>query len=160
MDQRLVLGADETGLQCAAERDRPCGEPTGLQRLADALAGHHVGGGSGVTDEEDPFVRQRDPRRSAPGSARPLAPFEFGVRTERLDHVWPLQQVAPQLGHVAHLAVAVAEDPEPDVRPIAGQRERPRVAGEQVGFEPHDEALGGRSGHLAHVLAEGVPLAR
>ena len=41
--------------------------------------------------------------------------------------------------HVLAGAAAVAQHAEADVGPAAGQRERPGVAGQQVGVEPHDQ---------------------
>ena len=52
-----------------------------------------------------------------------------------------------------------AQDAEADVRPVAGERERPGVARQQIGLEPHVEPVGGGTGDVAHVLAEGVPFA-
>ena len=84
----------------------------------------------------------------------------LGVRRRAPRHVGPGEQLGPQRLHVAAPAAhRRAADPEADVGPPAGQRERPRVAGEQVGLEPHVQALGGRPGDVADVLAEGVPLA-
>ena len=48
--------------------------------------------------------------------------------------------------------VAVAQHAEADVGPAVGQRERPRVAGQQVGVEPHVQVLGRRAGDVAGVL--------
>ncbi len=55
--------------------------------------------------------------------------------------------------------VAVAQHAEAEVDAAAGQRERPRVPGQEVGLEPDVEVVARRSGDAAAVLPEGVPLA-
>jgi hypothetical protein len=83
----------------------------------------------------------------------------LGAVAQHGPDVGPVEQVAPDARHVldaGHLPAPL--DAEAHVGPSVGQRERPGVAGEQVGLEPHDQV--GRPGaHAGEVLAEGVPLA-
>ena len=55
-----------------ARHDRLGGEPAGEQRLADALAGHHVGGRGGVADEQHAAGGEAGLVDRGPGSATPV----------------------------------------------------------------------------------------
>ena len=82
------------------------------------------------------------PRRCGPGSARRCADPRVRTRRRAPRRLWArCSRSRHSVGHVADRALAVAEHAEPDVDPIAGQRERPGVAGQQVGLEPHDQSL-------------------
>ena len=70
------------------------------------------------------------------------------------------EEVGPQVLHVAGPPALLAQDAEADVRPVAGQRERPHVPREQIGLEPHVEPVGRWTRDLADVLTERVPLAQ
>ena len=60
--------------------------------------------------------------------------------------------------HRLDAPLTVAEHAEADVHPPAGERERPRVSGREVGLEPHVQLLGGGAGDVRGVLPEAVPL--
>ena len=143
-----------------AREDRFGGEPAGEQRLADAFAGHHVG------------RRRRRRRRTAcvrrssgdlvdAGRDRPrgvaILELEAGRRAPRRCGVGWSRSSQMRL-HRLDPAFAVAEHTEADVDATVGQRERPGVAGREVGLEPHVQLLGGRAGDVPGVLAEAVPL--
>ena len=61
--------------------------------------------------------------------------------------------------HVVGGDLAAPHDAEADVGVAVADRERPEVAGQEVGFEEDPEVAGGGRRHPAHVLAERVPLA-
>ena len=69
----LVARPATRRVERAGGEDRLGGQPPGEQRLADALAGHHVGGHRRVADEQHSTVGQRAPGRRGPGSATPCA---------------------------------------------------------------------------------------
>src|SRR5262249_22244205 len=143
----------------AAGDDRFGGEAAGEERLADALAGHHVGGHRRVTREQDALASERggvDARRDRP---RRMTALEDGGGTEGGAEVRAVEQAGPEVLHVLDPPPAVAQHAEADVGPPAGQRERPRVPREEVGVEPHEEVATGRAVDAPGVLAEGVPLA-
>ena len=73
--------------------------------------------------------------------------------------VWAFEQSAPLRLHVLDPPGAVAQHAEADVDTPLGEGERPRVAGQEVGFEPHVQVVGCRAGDVAGVGPEGVPLA-
>ena len=54
---------------------------------------------------------------------------------------------------------SAAPDAEADVGTTVRERERPRVAGQEVVVEPDDQLARGRTGDAVDVLAEGMPLA-
>ncbi len=97
------------------------------------------------------------PGGDGPGLVGRLGP---GVRAEHRPHVGPGQELWPQGLHVLGAPAAAPEDAEADVGPAVGERERPGVAGQEIGLEPHPQAPAGRAGRLVEVLAEGVPLAQ
>ena len=151
--------AADGGLHRAGGDDRLGRQPPGEHRLADALAGHRVGGHRRVAGEQHPPVGQRRPvdaGRDRPGRVPTL---ERHLRAERVGDVRPRPQVVPQRAQVGTAAAAVAQHAVAEVHPAVGQREAPRVAGQQIGLEPHVQVLGCRPGHVAGVLAERVPLA-
>ena len=138
----LVVADHDVRLERPADDDRFGRDPAGQQRLPDALAGHHVGCGGGVADEQDtrPDVSEISSIRAGIGQAV-CRPSSCEVGSERLDDVRTGEQVAPQLAHLLHPTSTVAQHAEPDVDPVAGQRERPGVARQQVFLEPHDQTL-------------------
>ena len=156
---RLVARRRRDRVERAGGEDRLGGQPPGEQRLADALAGHHVAGHRRVAGQEDSTVGQPRPVDAAGDRPRRVPVLRSGRRAERGADVRAVEQAGPQLLHVLDAAGAVAQHAEADVRPPAGQRERPGVAGEQVGVEPHVEVVAGAAVDAADVLAEGVPLA-
>ncbi len=87
-----------------------------------------------------------------------MAVLDLEAVAEGVDDVGAGQQLDPELLHVLHPARAVAQHAEADVHAAAGQRERPRVAGNEVGLEPHVQLMRRRSGDVAGVLAKTVPL--
>ena len=103
---RSIPRRDLAGLERATGEDRLGGEPGGEHGLADALAGHRVGGHRGIADEAHTAAGQRcpvDAGRNGPGG---VAILQLEAVAERLDDVRPLQQVAPLLLHVAGRGVA------------------------------------------------------
>ena len=64
---------DRGGVERPGGEDRLGGEPPGEQRLADALARHHVGRHRRVAGEQHPAVGQRRPVDARRGSATPCA---------------------------------------------------------------------------------------
>ena len=81
-----------------------------------------------------------------------------GAGAQRLTHVGPRQQLRPQVLHVLDAPAGAPQDAEPHVGPPVRQRERPRVAGQQVGLEPDPQAFGRVAGDTVEVLPERVPL--
>jgi hypothetical protein len=163
-DERVARGVlvRRTGLACAVRpgrRDGPRREHTGRQRLADALAGHRVGRAGGVADEQRPArvqARGVDAGRDGPGLVRRLRPRALA---EDGAHVRPGEQRGPESLHVLHPRhVAAALDAEADVGATVRQGEGPRVAGQQVRFEPHEQVRRGRRADAGEVLPERVPL--
>ena len=65
----------------------------------------------------------------------------------------------PTSAHRGTVELRSPQDPEADVGSTVGERERPGVPRQQVGFEPHDELGRCSRGDVAEVLAEGVPVA-
>ena len=124
----------------AGGEDGVGGERAGEQRLADALAGH---GGRW------PRPRRRrtapaaavsgDARRCGRGSARPCAGASAtGAGPSTAGMCGRCEQLGPQLLHV--LAVRARRPrwmPKPTLARPSGERERPGVARQQVGLEPH-----------------------
>ena len=96
--------------------------------------------------------------RAGIGQAR-CGPSGSRVGSQVGSHVRPGQQVGPQLGHVADRVAAAAVDAEAHVGPAVRQRERPEVAGQEVGLERHEERPAGLGADRREVLAEGVGLA-
>ena len=158
MPHRLFVLRRAVG-RIGASQDRLGSNPSGEQGLSDALTGEEVGGGSSITDEENSPTRQRhgiDAGRDRPSrvSSDRLCP-----RTESVHHVLTAQEVTPRFSEVTPRQPTVAQHTETDVRPTARERKRPGVSGQQVGFEPDDEAFSGGARHMLYVLAEGVPFA-
>ena len=134
-------------------------QTAGYQRLADALAGHRVGGRGRVPGEQSPGPGEGDPADPGRNGPGPVGGLGLGVGPQHPAQVGAGQQIRPDPAHVADPEAAVPADAEADVGPAAGQRERPGVGGQQVGFKPHEHLLGRLGSHVAEVLAEGVPLA-
>ena len=133
------------------------------QRLADALAGERVGGGGGVADEQHPAAAVRvDLGRRGRGWARPGAVLGSGVGPE---HGGDVRAARGARGHSAFMSADGDRGrprwmPKPTLTRAVGQRERPGVAGQEVGLEPHPQRSRARGPDAAEVLAEGVPLAQ
>ena len=141
LDLGTVDGRSVVGLQRPGSDDRLGGEPTGQQRLADAFAGHHVGGHRRVAGEQHPPGGERglvDPRGDRP---RGVAILELEAVAEGVDDVGSGEEIEPELLHVLDATAAVAQHAESDVDPATGKRKRPGVAGNQVGFEPDVQLL-------------------
>ena len=142
-----------TGPRAASGAMRPGGldglggEDAALQRLGDALARHRVGGGGGVAHEQRPPGRRGPPGRSGPGWATPCGcRLRRGARARAPRATWGRASSSrPRALHVGHAAPVGAQDAEADVDLAAGQRERPGVAGQQVGLEPDPQPLGRRA---------------
>src|SRR5829696_6565584 len=124
--------------------ERPGGHD-GLRRqapraegLAAALARQGVGGGGGVADAQGPAVRggQRHPADAGGDGPGPVGCARRGSRPQGGAHVGAGQQVGPQAGHGPGRHRTAPQDPEADVGPPAGEGEGPRVAGQEVRFEP------------------------
>ena len=151
-----VADAD-LGIRAAGDHG-PGGEDAGEQRLADALAGQCVGGGSGVPGKENRAVfehRPVDAGGDGPGRAPALG---LGTGSEHVAYDRTGEQAVPDMAGVADGHPATTQHAEADVGAIPGKRETPRVAGQQVGLEPDVEVAACRA-HVGHVLAEGLPLA-
>ena len=142
-----------------AGNDRLSREASSEHGLADALAGHGVGGHCCVADEAHPAAGQRRP--VDPGGNRPggVSILQLETGTESFHDVRSLQQVDPLLLHIANPPSAIALHAEADIGPTSGEGEAPHVTGQQVGLEPNDESLGRRPRDVAGILAERVPLA-
>ena len=67
-----------------------------------------------------------------------------------------LEQFGPQLFELPAAATVGAQHAVADVRAAVGQREHPRVAGEEVAFEEHPQPV---VVHVGEVLAHRVPFA-
>ena len=80
----------------------------------------------------------------------------LGGGPEHPSHARTLEQLPPTGVELLAGHARTAQHAEPDVRAAFGQREHPRVAGEQVGLEEHIEP---RIVDAAEVLPEGVPRA-
>ena len=135
---RVVAAPAAAGSQRPGGDDRLGREAAGEQRLADALAGHHVGGRRGVADEQHAPVGERGPVDAGRDRPRRVAALELAAPARAPRDVRPVEQVGPQLASSSWIRRrAVAQHAEADVGPPVGQRERPGVAGQEVGLEPH-----------------------
>ena len=149
------------GVERAGGDDRLGGEAAGEQRLADALAGHHVAGHRRVAGEQHPAARPAAPGRCAPGSATPCAgPRASAAGPERARGraggraVRPTAASCPGSGGCRRAARRSRCWP---ARRAAGTTRRSRGGGRRR------TTRGGASRPVpvdaADVLAEGVPLA-
>ena len=107
-------------------------------------------------------ARRARPGRPGPGWATPGGATRAGRRARGRPAMWGR---ASSSGHSASCPATRAtlpprRMPKPTLAPPPGERERPGVAGQQVGLEPHDAARSAARGrHVGEVLPEGVPLA-
>ncbi len=121
--------------------------------------GHGVGGRGGVAHEQGPPGGERDavdPGGDGPG---PVGPLGLPGVAQHLGQAGPAQQLAPHAGHVAHRERPAPVDAEAHVHRSVGEGERPGVAGQEVGLEPHPQVAAGGGRGAPQVLAEGVALA-
>ena len=89
LDLGTVDGSGIGGLQRPSRDDRFGREPTGQQRLADAFAGHHIGGHRCVAGEQHPPSGERglvDACRDRPCG---VAILGFEAVAEGVDDVGP-----------------------------------------------------------------------
>ncbi len=90
------------------------------------------------TNSARPADSGSDPMRAGIGHALCGASATASGAEHRSD-VGPREQVGPQLLHRLRRDRPTARDSEPDVRASAAERERPGVARQQVGLEPHPQ---------------------
>ena len=151
--------AASSGRSAPASRMASAGQRAGQQRLADALAGQRVARRRPRRRRTGPGRGRARPGRCGPGWARPCAVPRRRPSGPSASAMWGR---ASSSGHSAFMSwtrrSAVALHAEADVGLAAGQRERPRVAGEEVGLEPHPQPVGRGPGHAVEVLPERVPL--
>ena len=139
--------------------DRFGGKAASEQRLTDAFAGERVGCRRCVAHEQHAVVSENgliDSSRNRPCS---VATLEHSAFPEGLANVWAAEQIGPQRVHLLHLDGAATEHAESNVDAAIGKRKRPRVAGHDVGIEPHVETIRRGARHVVCILTKAVPLA-
>ena len=115
------------------------GQAPGEQRLADAFAGHpSVAAAASPANSTGPCESVAVSMRAGIGHARCRS--DGVAPAPRASATWAARSTSPTVPlHVLRTASRAAVDAEADVRPTVRERERPRIAGQEVGLEPHDQ---------------------